>query len=75
MRFFSYLYYINKKIGIMKKEIKNFKVELSGSLIMISKDDITIKAYEVPALHAVDRYKKACESVEKYVLKSSLATS
>jgi len=59
----------------MKKEIENFKVELSGSLIIISKDDMTIKAFEVPALHAVEKYKKACESVKKYVLNSSLATS
>ena len=59
----------------MKKEIENFKVELSGSLIIISKDNKAFKAFEVPVLHAVDRYKKACESIKKYVLKSSLATS
>ena len=45
----------------MKTEIKNFTVELSGSLIVIRKDDQALKAYEVPALHAVERYKKACE--------------
>ena len=59
----------------MKTEIKNFTVELSGSLIVIRKDDQALKAYEVPALHAVDRYKKACESVKKYVLNTALATS
>ena len=59
----------------MKTEIKNFTVELSGSLIVIRKDDQALKAYEVPALHAVDRYKKACESVKNYVLNSPLATS
>jgi len=49
----------------MIKDFKNYQCELSGSMVIVRKDGMMIKAIEVNPLNAVEKWESYCGQVER----------